>query len=194
MTAGDNVTSQTAFYSRIHTIVNLPYITHIGICFLQFNSFTYIRTFPVFVVVRVCLSWTIRSKPAGRNPLRFFLSMLYSGEEIHAWILQIFIHNHTVKKLTVLGLHGPAHVLNVHKVFILRKSVWRYMLCLHQNAYRPIIRNRCITRNIKCISYMEVSLNVSIGKKMWVFSCLSHAFRRWWTHIYDVGLQLLVSD
>ncbi len=78
---------------------------------------------PLFVLMHVCASRMTGSKPAGRNPLWFFLSMLYSREQIHAWILQIIVHNHTVKVLTILGFHCPASFLNLLKVFVLRKPV-----------------------------------------------------------------------
>lgn len=181
-----------------------PKLNTKALVFLKFSSFTFVIRIQKFPALFLCVSWMIRSKPAGRNPLWFFLSMLYSCEQIHAWILQIIVHNHAVKELTVLALHGPACFLDLLKVFILRKPRGKYWITIkiHEHTlfllfvatYRSIIIKKCTTRNIKCISYMKVSLNVAAGKKMWVFSCLPHAFRGWRPHKYDVGLQLLGSD
>lgn len=58
--------------------------------------------------------------PADRDPLWLLLGLLHEGEELHAGVMKVLIHQDTVKKVPVFDLHQPGRLLQVQEVLLLQ--------------------------------------------------------------------------
>lgn len=71
--------------------------------------------------------------PADRGPLWLLLGLLDEGEELHAGVVQVLVHQNTIKKVPVSDLHQPRCLLQLHKVVVLRV----------ENMEEPLLTQRC---------------------------------------------------
>lgn len=58
--------------------------------------------------------------PADRGPLWLLLGLLDEGEELHAGVVQVLVHQNAIKKVPIFGLHQLRGLLQLHKVVLLQ--------------------------------------------------------------------------
>lgn len=58
--------------------------------------------------------------PADGGPLGLLLGLLDQGEEPHAAVVQVLVHQEAVKQVSVLDLQQPRRVLQLQEVILLQ--------------------------------------------------------------------------
>lgn len=79
--------------------------------------------------------------PADGGPLGLLLGLLDQGEEPHAAVVQVLVHQHAVKQVPVLDLQQPGRVLQLQEVVLLQAE--KMQLTNMDTLWRPaLLSNR----------------------------------------------------